>query len=528
VIKVMKTPGPGKTNFLPSMVLLLDGFNEITVDKRELLLELNRLAEQCAGLQVVITSRYDMRGKFNWGHWRLLKLKKLEDSQVKQYLSPLGLEPPPPGRLRVLTGNPMMLTLYAAAGKVKQDYPGSALCRFKDRVETPGELLWNFMQAQVALLPERLAHDEKKIAIYEFLLQFILPGLGYEMEKAGLMDFSFTQLYDSMELLCRRFGRDDFFNAFPRFNQFAGVLPVGESADSMARRERCAKLQRILVGELFMLVQEGESFRFLHQHFRDFFAAVYILQELDMVKYRGQASALEQRRLDFNIRRMLGELEGEYRIKPYLSGKKWCIDIEKGNRLYKTLESLMGKFGADVGHGVWNIVETWKEARGELSGADLSNLDLSGVKLNGVCCSRFYHGGYLAACFDGARVHERNLFFGGHSDWVKSAVYSRDGKKILSASRDKTIKEWDVETGECLQTWNRDEKPIPAEYERGENEDIHLKTAGNKIEIKGKTMVNIPGLFIQGCGFKDLDPGSRLSPENLEILKQYGARFGGE
>jgi hypothetical protein len=33
-------------------------------------------------------------------------------------------------------------------------------------------------------------------------------------------------------------------------------------------------------------------------------------------------------------------------------------------------------------------------------------------------------------------------------------------------------------------------------------------------------------LFIQGCGFKDLDPGSRLSPENLEILKQYGARFG--
>jgi hypothetical protein len=67
-------------------------------------------------------------------------------------------------------------------------------------------------------------------------LQFILPGLGYEMEKAGLMDFSFTQLYDSIELLCRRFGRDDFFNAFPRFNQFARELPVGESADSIARR----------------------------------------------------------------------------------------------------------------------------------------------------------------------------------------------------------------------------------------------------------------------------------------------------
>ncbi|MGD2087543.1 MAG: hypothetical protein PVH61_15260 [Candidatus Aminicenantes bacterium] len=39
-------------------------------------------------------------------------------------------------------------------------------------------------------------------------------------------------------------------------------------------------------------------------------------------------------------------------------------------------------------------------------------------------------------------------------------------------------------------------------------------------------MVNIPGLFIQGCGFKDLDPGSRLLPEDLETLKQYGARLG--
>ncbi|MGD2087544.1 MAG: hypothetical protein PVH61_15265 [Candidatus Aminicenantes bacterium] len=225
-----------------------------------------------------------------------------------------------------------------------------------------------------------------------------------------------------------------------------------------------------------MLVQEGESFRFLHQHFRDFFAAVYILHELDMVKYQGQASPLKQRRLDFNIRRMLGELEGEYRSKPYLSGKKWHIHIDKENRLYKTLESLRGKFGADVGHGVWNIVETWKEARGELSGADLSNLDLSGVKLNGVWCSRFYPGGYLAACFDGARVHERSLFFGGHSDQVNSAVYSRDGKKILSASWDETFKEWDVETGECLQTWKRYEIPITAEYGPWENEVIQIKT----------------------------------------------------
>ncbi|UCH94525.1 MAG: HNH endonuclease [Candidatus Aminicenantes bacterium] len=567
VKKVMNTPGPGEKNGLPALVLLLDGFNEITVDKRELLLELNRLTEQCRGLQVVLTSRYDMRGNFNWGHWHLLRLEKLEENQVEKYLSRLGLVPPGPGRLRELMGNPMMLTLYAAAGQVKQDYPGPVHCRFKDRVETPGELLWNFMEAQVALLPERLAHDEKKIVCYQFLLQFFLPGLGYEMEKAGLFDFSYQQLEEVMEKLCRRFERDDFFNTHPRFNEFAGELPVGKSADSMARRQRAARLQKILVEELFMLVKEEDSFRFLHQHFRDFFAAAHILNELDMGKSRGDTTVLRERRLDFQIRRLMGELEGEHRARPYLKDKKWRVDINKENRLYKALESMRGEFGTGVGYGVWNIVEIWKEVRGELSGADLSCLDLSGVMLNGIRCSRFYPGGYLAANFDGARVGARNLFFGGHSHFVKSALYSRDGKKILSASQDNTIKEWvaatgecvrtlagnssevlsvvysrdgkkilsssydltikewDAATGECLQTWKEGEKPVPCEYRSGDNEDIELETDDNKIKFKGKELVNIPGLFIQGCSFKDLEKGSEISPENLKILKQYGGRF---
>jgi WD40 repeat protein len=160
-----------------------------------------------------------------------------------------------------------------------------------------------------------------------------------------------------------------------------------------------------------------------------------------------------------------------------------------------------------------------------LSGADLSRLDLSGVMLNGVWCSRFYPGGYLAASFDGARVRERNLFFWGHTSVVTSAVYRSDGKKILSDSLDQTIKEWDAATGECLQTWKKGEKPVPAEYAPRENEDIKLETNGNKIKFKGKELVNIPGLFIHGCSFKDLEPGSRISRENLEILKQYGGRF---
>ena len=40
----------------------------------------------------------------------------------------------------------------------------------------------------------------------------------------------------------------------------------------------------------------------------------------------------------------------------------------------------------------------------------------------------------------------------GHTDWVRSAAFSPDGKKIVTASADRTAKIWNALTGECLHT----------------------------------------------------------------------------
>ncbi|MEM6597947.1 MAG: NB-ARC domain-containing protein [Cyanobacteria bacterium P01_C01_bin.69] len=42
--------------------------------------------------------------------------------------------------------------------------------------------------------------------------------------------------------------------------------------------------------------------------------------------------------------------------------------------------------------------------------------------------------------------------FQGHKNWVCSVAFSPDGTQLVSGSADRTIKLWDVATGECLQT----------------------------------------------------------------------------
>jgi len=459
---MMKAPVQEGDELIPSLVLLLDGFNEITVEKKQLLLELNRLAEQCPGIQLVITSRYDMRGNFNWGHWNLVKLQELDEDKVVAYLQGKDLAVPKQERLWKLLHNPMMLTLYAASCEVQENHKDSPYCCFKDTVDTPGELLWNFMEAQVAKLPERLGLEEGKIVFYKFLLKFILPALAFEMEKAGQFEFSKEKMGNEIDKYCKRSYDKIFFSVFTEYKKNIKDLKLGECANFDDEIGRSESIINIIANELSMMVEAEQRLGFRHQDFRDFFAAVHMFNEVEIsLKKNEIPGVLKERQLDYFVRRFMGEIEGEHRIKPYLVKEEgWRINIDKEKRLHRVLNLCRGKFGEEVGYTVWNIVTIWKEVRGELTEADLSCLDLSGIPFNGIRCSRFYDKGddldyrYLPAVFNGSRMHEKDLLPQGNSWRVTSAVYSPDGERILSASGDNTIKEWDPITGECLKAFN--------------------------------------------------------------------------
>ena len=476
---------------VPSIVLLLDGFNEITVERKDLLIEINHLVEQCPGIQFIMTSRSDMRSTFNWSNWNLVMLDALDEEKVTRYLKERGTKIPEAPQLLTLLKTPMMLTLYAATSEIQDKLKDSQYCCFKERVETTGELLWNFMEAQVGNLRERLGQDLGQVYYYTFLLKFFLPALGFEMEKVGLFDFTQEQMDENIDRICRHFGQPDFLEKVNEFDEYIDRLPIGEKSNAIDRKKRRGEIRTILTDVLHLMVKEGESFRFLHQNFRNFFAAVHILNEMEVgIKKKEIPVVLKEQRLDFYIRRMVGEIEGEHYAKPYIdeTEKAWRIDI-KENRLFKALELCRGKFNKEsnpgegvakpvlslhntqslapvlspgvqpphtythtspIGYAVWNIVTIWKEVRGELTGADLSRLDLTGIVLNGVRCSRFYGNSYFQAKFNNSRIHEITVFPQSHISKVAKVVCSIDGEKLLTASINHTILEWNTKTGDLL------------------------------------------------------------------------------
>ena len=120
----------------------------------------------------------------------------------------------------------------------------------------------------------------------------------------------------------------------------------------------------------------------------------------------------------------------------------------------------------------------------------------------------------------------------GHRNIVNSAVYSPSGDKIVSTSMDGTTKRWDVATEKCLKTHRFKSFLDLSEYHSENMLNTKLPTDGNKIFLPAssrnkekRTLLNIPGLWIQGCSFKNLEKNSQWSEKTLEQMKQYGARF---
>ncbi|MEQ8156128.1 MAG: hypothetical protein ABRQ25_14775 [Clostridiaceae bacterium] len=458
--ELLKKKNSQEGKHVPSIILLLDGLNEVTVTKKDLIYEINEFIKNYSGVQLIITSRYELKNMSQYmGYFNKIELLKLTDNQILNYLKNSNLEKPIDKTFDLLR-NPMMLTIYSITCHMLKVNRNTKLI-LKDKVETYGELMWNYKEAQLM----KSADIDEQFIKYSFVLNHVIPYLGFKMESMGKFELTREDLENSINEICERLHCKEFIKGYRMYSgkDTMKMLKLGKLdwPDEDDRFNEYMDINKSL--DILYYTDENENIiKFTHQNFRDFFAACHVLNEIKINIVKNESmnenempQVLKEKPLSAYVRKCIGEIEGEHYNVPIIDrkNKMWSINHYKDTIITKELNNCRNIFDDNIGYTVSNLVEILKSVRMDFTGMNLSYLDLRKCLLNGVRFSRWYGNIITNTNFDGSLIDMKIFINHGHKDAITSAVYSPDGKYIVSASWDNTLKEWNKETGMCIRTY---------------------------------------------------------------------------
>lgn len=481
----------------PEFLLLLDGLNEVSLAKVKntensvidlIRGEIRYLINECPNVRVILTSRSDDACGY-FSELKRLYLTGVDEKSIKKYLEDCKMSQAQIAaalsdeHLKDTLKIPLFLTMYATLkNKDGVCTQGEILrCFFHERRENIGVYT---VQDRIARVGENAAASEAvmdktrlTVEMQNFIIDLILPEIGRYMENNGVFHIDTFEIADLVSYVIDRRGTTDLCgrggNAAFRISNTAGADcrpssiadamkdAFGGNADALA--DSITDCLKDSLGIMYEDISKQGTFSFIHQHIRDFFAAIGYINAMKLTAVLSESRSKKQdallvmnerfkdKPIGMQVRRFIGEALGEHHNAPYFDNG-WKQNAPENDPLrgliFRTLNTYRGASRDEGGYGVWSLVHILNEVRGELSGMDFSGIDFTRCSLNGMRLSR--KG--VEARLDNAVLSYNELGFFGHTGAINSAVFSPDGSRILTASDDNTAKIWDAESFELLGT----------------------------------------------------------------------------
>ena len=497
----------GRQTPAPEYLLLLDGLNEVSRCEIEkytkqgklefsrsvvsMVLDEIREIMKYKNVRVILTSRSE-EAVLLTEDTKLLDLSGVRPETISKYLADKHVQKERieaamnSDKLRKVLRTPLFLIMYAELDGKENLLTAGEIMRvfyhFKSQEHYTQAMRVEEVQNDIRDSSENAVPSSRiMLEMTGFILDHILPEIAWRMTNSrefrirrdfmadgsegldSIIEHVLTDKDD--ESVCGRYGR----YAFPEYTnetwgditRFAGRIikclgGIDEAVDAILY---------CLVYTLGVLYKSDDGYRFTHHHRRDYFSAVYHINRLKLAVYlqergkgdkaRAVLSEWKKTPLPAITRQFIGEALGEAHNIPWCDGNGcWHYNVPQEkcerNLLKRAFDIYRGRMDGLDGYSVWNLLQILKETRVDFSGEDFSQLDLRHCEANG----HFLGRRGLASIFTGAILDEQFFMPEGHEDRVNSAVYSPDGRRIVTASADSTVKVWDAETLQLIGTLN--------------------------------------------------------------------------
>jgi len=483
-MELQHTPADGN----PKYLLLLDGFNEISVSRKGdayscramLSNEITTIHREYPNVRIIATSRETQAAYFT-SSFQNVYLVGLEETDIMEHLRQRSFSDTAIGI--TLANKPLMkclrIPLFLCMFSYEHELKDGKL------PETRGEILYYFFHGNSTFYNARKRAADTQTNPLDGLqtaltLDFILPYIGWNLERNDTFSLSDRDLksciMEALDILKYMFADAD-TTPFEDFHYDPELFAT--ACVSLANMENlAAKIISCAFDYLGILYQyiapekdiaERRQYSFIHHYFRDYFSAIFDIQLLRMLPHIEVSSFAENSSKDSQYtynrflnsfywnqskKELISQILMEHHNKPVLhpETRNWYLpQMETDEQKILTLAIGFCRKLKDIRPAHYllrNAVSAIVYGRQELSGMDLSNLDFSHCTIFSVPCSKKGSTRTLTANFDNSILPDSFLEPDDHVSNIEEFAYS--GQHCYTLDMAGTIKCWDILSG-CVE-----------------------------------------------------------------------------
>lgn len=417
----------------PSVIVLLDGFNEVPGEYRwDVLQSVNDWHTAHPSAQIITVSRpldnLNLRENLA-GETITVELSTIPRKRVRKYIHKLYKDSKIPSKKSGLWEYlvyPLFLTLYLKSERLSE-LPVMGYSLHTKTICGPNSMIWNYLQRELCRI-----RSAKWILRSAITCEYILPNIAWEMATHN----RFTITRDAAENIVEQLTKSLNVELFPPHIQDLLTTYRVQNGDYPDFSKINWKSTVFSECGLISTIKDSKNLycTFAHQHFRDCLAGVFLLNQCNL----SNSSTPDCWRISIipTILDSVAELIEE-------SQANWMWELNRQEQQYYLPDYKKRQSSETTSI----LLEVWK--RNHLPRKlNFSGMDLSGYSIARYCSERSPYQSFFAeaSLTKGTKIDEYTLSNAGHNGAVSCIVALPDGR-CITGSEDKTLRIWDINTG---------------------------------------------------------------------------------